>query len=105
VWVARERRNLRAAAHRSPTTNTKPKPPLRLRDRTTPPHPPRRHSREATAAIGLATPALHDDGRTIGVGYLLHGARLVGRTHGIEVGFLPYLAVRLPRMPLLATSY
>ena len=65
VGVARARWNPRAAAHRSPTptTNTKPKSPLRLRDRTNPPQPPRRHSREATAAIGLATPALHDAAR------------------------------------------
>jgi hypothetical protein len=66
----------------------------------------RRLRRSASPPSPSTTPrAFADDGRTIGVGYLLHGARLVGRTHGIEVGFLPYLAVRLPRMPLLATSY
>jgi hypothetical protein len=41
------------------------------------------------------------DGRTISVGQLLHGARRVGRTYGIEVSFLPYLVDPPPRMPLL----
>lgn len=85
-----------------PTTNeqlnTKP---IRLRNR--------RHSSEASAAIGLATPhaatrlllSPTSDGRTISVGQLLHGARRVGRTYGIEVSFLPYLVDPPPRMPLL----
>jgi hypothetical protein len=89
---------------RSPTRSTN-----RLRDRTTPPQHPRHHSMTVTPAIGLAAPAFHATARFRRRRALLlhqrwpappHGARRVGRTNGIEVRFLPYVADPLPRMPL-----